>query len=304
MLGDEIEKLVLGTQRAARPQMSSAENELWREMIRNRCGLHFTDSRFYFLEQRLWERMTALNLTTYADYYHFLAHNPKGKREWLTLRDKILNNESSFFRHQPSYDAMMKQALPALMAEKRRQSSTTFTLWSAGCSGGQEPYSMAMAALQRLDPVVWNINVTGTDISHSQLAKAQAGNYRQYEVRYMPAYFRDKYMSRKGDPDDSTTVYSVKPSVKRMVQFGKLNLHRPLDFWLVGQDVIFCQNVLIYFQAQDRIDVVHRLAERLNIGGYLFLGPAEVVGLQIPGMKLCRWDNVLAYQRVESSGLS
>lgn len=297
MLDTEIETLLQGKQRTLRPKMNSAEHQLWHDLIQKRCGLHFTASRLYFLEQRLWERMSALNLASYAEYYHHLQHNGQSKKEWLKLRDAILNNESSFFRHQPSYDALIDHALPELMSLKRRRNHNHFQFWSAGCSGGQEPYSLAMASLQRLDPVVWNIRVTGTDISQSQLAKAKAGRYKQYEVRYMPTYYRDRGMARTGDADDVTTVFSIKPQIKKLVSFGTLNLHKPADYWLMDQDVIFCQNVLIYFEAANRIAIVTRLAERLAPGGFIFLGPAEVVGLRLPGMSLRRWENVLVYQR-------
>ena len=289
---------VIESQRQVRPEMSSAEHELWRTLIHTRCGLFFTDSRLYFLEQRLWERMSELNLKNYADYYYYIVHNPAGGQEWLTLQDAILNNESSFMRHQPSYDALIKHALPDLMSRKLRSNDTMLTLWSAGCSGGQEPYSLAMAALQQLDPVVWDIQVVGTDISRTQLAKAKMARYKQYEVRYMPAYFRDNYMRCHGDASKRSAVFSINASVRRLVRFNSLNLHDPDAYWLAAQDIIFCQNVLIYFKPVDRIKIVERLADRLNPGGYLFLGPAEVVGLRLPRLKLIRWENVLVYQRV------
>ncbi len=285
----------LKSHRSARPPMSSAEHDLWRDLIQKRCGINFTNSRLYFLEQRLWERMADLKIATYNEYYHYLVYNDSGDQEWLSLRDAILNNESSFFRHEPSYTALIKTALPALMAQKRRNGQNNITFWSAGCSGGQEPYSMAMAAHERLDPVVWDMTVLGTDISQAQLSKAQFGRYKGYEVRNMPEYYRNKYMDHSAN--GTGDIYAVAPNIKRVTQFSSLNLHDANSFWIVGQDVIFCQNVLIYFENDHRIDIVNRLAHKLNPGGYLFLGPAEVVGLRIPKMKLLRWDNVLVYQR-------
>ena len=286
---------LLKSQRPPRPKMSSAEHALWRNFVQDRCGLNFTNSRLYFLEQRLWERMANLSITTYGDYYHYLLYNEGGEQEWLGLRDAVLNNESSFFRHEPSYDALIHTALPDLMARKRRNGQATVSLWSAGCSGGQEPYSLAMAAHERLDPVVWDIHVLGTDISQAQLMKAQTGRYKGYEVRYMPDYYRSKYMQHS--VNGTGDYYTVNPNIKKVTQFGSLNLHDPNSYWLVGQDIIFCQNVLIYFEAEHRIAIVKRLANKLNPGGYLFLGPAEVVGLRLPKMKLLRWENVLVYQR-------
>lgn len=294
---------MLSVRRIARPDMNSAEHTLWRTLIHKRCGLFFTDSRFYFLEQRLWERINLLDINNYADYYHYLLHNHAGDKEWLALRDALLNNESSFLRHQPSYDALIEHALPALMSRKLSKNDNSLALWSAGCSGGQEPYSLAMATLQQFDPFVWNIQVLGTDISRVQLAKAQAARYKQYEVRHMPSYYRDKYMSCHGDALERSATYTINDVVKRMVTFDSLNLHDPNNYWLGLQDIIFCQNVLIYFKPLDRIKIIERLADRLNLNGFLFLGPAEVIGLRLPKLKLIRWKNVLVYQRVDENNL-
>lgn len=272
--------------------MSSAETELWRSLIQERVGLYFSDSRLYFLEQRLWERMQLRGETSYSRYYRAVILGGAMAPEWLTLRDRIVNNESSFFRHISSYEALTQQALPELLAAKRRANARTLMLWSAGCSGGQEAYSLAMSALELVDPLRWQLHVTGTDISQRQLMKAQAATYKAYEVRYMPAYFRQKYMS-EGDHG-----VSVRPIVRQYAQFGILNLHDPNNYWVVGQDVIFCQNVLIYFRLPDRIKIVKRLCQQLNVGGYLFLAPAEVVGLQLPKMTLVRWRDVLVYKKV------
>jgi chemotaxis methyl-accepting protein methylase len=277
--------------RQERPSMGSAETEQWRSLIHERIGLNFSDSRLYFLEQRLWERMQLRAETSYRRYYHEIAERGEMSPEWLALRDLIVNNESSFFRHAPSFEAFQQQALPELLAAKRREKVNTLMLWSAGCSGGQEAYSLTMSALEHVDPLTWQLRVTGTDISQRQLTKAQSARYKGYEVRYMPAYFKQKYMREEADG------VSIRPMVRRLAQFGTLNLHDPANYWVVGQDVIFCQNVLIYFQLEDRIEIVKRLCQRLNIGGYLFLAPAEVVGLQLPQMTLVRWRDVLVYRK-------
>lgn len=273
--------------------MSSAETALWRTLIHSRIGLYFSDSRLYFLEQRLWERMQACGETSYRRYYHAVLRRGEMSPEWLALRDLIVNNESSFFRHTPSYEALQQQALPELLVAKRRAKVNTLMMWSAGCSGGQEAYSLTMSALELVDPLAWQLRVTGTDISQRQLTKAQTATYKEYEVRYMPAYFRQKYMQAA-----TGGGVKIRPMVRRLAQFGTLNLHDPANYWVAGQDIIFCQNVLIYFQLEDRIEIVKRLCQRLNNGGYLFLAPAELVGLQLPQMTLARWRDVLVYKKM------
>ena len=287
---------MLSKYRNDKPEMGSAEQELWRNLIWERCGIYFTTGRLYFMEQRIWERMKLLNLTSYRDYYNLIAFKPKGKAEWLTVRDQLLNNETSFFRHKPSFDALLDHALPSLVATKRLKGDLSLSLWSAGCSGGQEAYSMGMALLERIDPYQWDIRISGTDISQKQLMKAQAGVYKEYNVRYMPEYYRKKYLLLTQGKYSET--YRVKPTVKRLAQFSSLNLHDPSNYWVANQDVIFCQNVLIYFQLEDRLAIVRRLCRCLNVGGYLFLGPAEVVGLRLPQMQLTNWHDVLVYKRI------
>ncbi|MGB1252638.1 MAG: CheR family methyltransferase [Candidatus Promineifilaceae bacterium] len=286
---------MLPASRFKKPEMSSAEQELWRNLIRERCGIFFTTGRLYFMEQRIWERMKVYDLKSYRDFYNFIAFNPKGKLEWPHLRDQLLNNETSFFRHRPSYDALIEQAVPQLVARKRQVQDLTLNFWSAGCSGGQEAYSIAMTLLERIDPAQWQIRISGTDISQTQLRKARDGIYKGYNVRYMPDYYRKKYLEQTSGKHGST--FRVRPDVQRLVQFGFLNLHKPSNYWVAGQDIIFCHNVLIYFTLDDRIAIVQRLAQKLNVGGYLFLGPAEVVGLRLPNMKLINWQDVLVYQK-------
>ena len=286
---------MLSASRQEKPEMNSAEAELWQNFIWERCGIYFTTGRLYFMKQRIWERMKVSDLRSYRDYYNFIAFNPRGKAEWLLLRDQLLNNETSFFRHRPSYEALLDHAIPELVAQKRRKHNLALHFWSAGCSGGQEAYSIAMTLLERIDPDQWEIRVSGTDISQKQLQKAQAGVYKEFNVRYMPDYYRKKYLVQKSHKHGD--FYYVKPDVKRLVQFGSLNLHEPSNYWVAGQDVIFCHNVLIYFKLEDRVAIVRRLAKCLNVGGYLFLGPAEVVGLRLPNMKLVSWRDVLVYQK-------
>ncbi len=276
-----------------RPNMAATEPARWRALVYERCGLHFTDSRLYFLEQQIWERMTDLNISSYDSYYKMLTSGKSNKEEWLTLRDRIVNNESSFFRHEPSYDALVGRVLPMLMKQKQQQGNNSILLWSAGCSGGQEPYSMAMAALSAVDPVCWQLTVTGSDISHKQLAKAREGLYRPSEVRTIPPHYLGRHMQLTADG----SAYRIRRSLKRFVKFSEINLSQSFSFWHATQDVIFCQNVLIYFTHADRLAIVQRLHDHLNPGGFLILGPTEAIGLTFAGLKPMPWRDVLVYQR-------
>ncbi len=286
-----------------RSKLSELEYEIWRELVHNRCGVYFTPSRRHFLESRLWERMQIKKLSSYSEYYHYVLYNPDGDREWGQLLDLLLNNESSFFRHAPSFKALMEHVLPDLMQVKRRHGVNMLSMWSAGCANGQEAHSLAMAFLETCLPNearLWQMKVWGTDISRRSLKTAKNGRYKPYDVRNMPPHYLQNYMRVAGSSRPAAshrTLYQVNDAVRRLTQFSKLNLMAPEDYWISEQDVIFCQNVLIYFQPEDRKTLVKRLCGRLSPGGYLFLAPAEMVGLKIPGIRPVKLEETLIYQR-------
>ncbi len=300
------------------PPMSVIEHEVWQKLIQERCGLYFTENRQRYLRQRLWERMCIRGIKSYGEYYHYVVFNERGGDEWAEILTLLLNNETSFFRHMPSFDALTHYVLPALMTEKSRHGVNSITMWSAGCSAGQEAYSIAMAFLELLSPIGtipksepvplppidaqapqragWQLKVTGTDIDQQALDKARRALYKPSDVRYMPEVYRNRYLKVVEEDKDAPGVYQVIDSVRALTQFGYLNL---IDqtYWVSGEDVIFCQNVLLYFETESRIAIVQRLCQRLNPGGFLLLAPAEVVGLQLPGIQLIRQPDSLIYQR-------
>ncbi len=286
-------------------EMSEAERTLWQDLILKRNGHYFSKSRQGFLCRRLRERMSRLGIKGYYDYYKYVVFNSKGQKEWLTLQELILNSETSFFRHSPSFQALTQYVLPKLRVDKQKQQNSAITMWSAGCSTGQEAYSLAMtfseaaAALpQSVEQGGWGgvrLRISGSDICNHAMEKARQGSYKAHELRFLPDYYLKQYLETKGE--GTATIYQVTEKIRSRVQYGYLHLHGEESYWLKGQDVIFCQNVLIYFRAEDRLEIVTRLCQCLNPGGYLFLGPAEIVGLELPGMKLIRLKDVLIYQR-------
>jgi chemotaxis methyl-accepting protein methylase len=277
------------------PEMSPLEMSLWRELIGQRCGLCFSENRLRLLSQSLQVRMRSLSQRSYSDYYQFVVFHPDGAAEWLELLDLLLNRETSFFRHAPSFEALTGHVLPQLLGDRRRSAGGPVTLWSAGCSTGQEAYSLAMAFLETAGRQGGRAQVSASDINPRALDRARRGRYRPFEVRCLPEVCRDQYVLRVGDGDG--TQYQVCDMVRELVQFGCFNLTDPDSYHVWGQDVIFCQNVLIYFPQEARAEIVCHLASRLNTGGYLFLGPAEAVGLRVAGLEPVRLENSLIYRR-------
>jgi len=290
------------------PEISTLESEIWQEFIWKRCGMYFTQNRLGFLCRRLWERMQIRHIRGYSEYYYYVAFNSDGEKEWQELLALLLNHETSFFRHKPSFAALTKYVLPRLMKEKEKHGVNIITGWSAGCSTGQEVYSMVMtiqeiigsssASVNGTHGQSWQIKITGSDISPTALDKARRGQYKSHELRHLSGYYRDEYMTLLGERQNEYDIYQFNDRVRTMAQFGQLNLHDPSNYWVSAQDIIFCQNVLIYLKPETRDEIVRRLCQRLNLGGYLFLAPAEVVGLKLPGVEPVRLSDVLIYQRI------
>jgi chemotaxis methyl-accepting protein methylase len=279
--------------------MAPLETRLWRELIARRCNLFFTEGRLRLLNQSLHQRMVRLGLRSLLEYYDFVVFGPKGEAEWPELFNLLLNHETGFFRHPPSFDALKGHVLPRLIADNRRAPGTPIRLWSAGCSTGQEPYSLAIAFLDTAGRRGGQVQVRATDISPRALTRARSGRYRPFEVRSLPEETRTRYLHRL--EEKSGPVFQVCKDVRRLVRFGRFNLNEPDSYVDGNQDVIFCQNVLIYFAPESRASIVSRLAERLNPGGYLFLGPAEAIGLRPAGLEPVRLENALIYRRPSTS---
>lgn len=289
---------------------------LWRDLIQKKVGLHLKENKQDFLQKRLWERMSQLSVRTYAEYYDLITTDDDKQREWEKLVELLVNCQSSFFRHIPAFDALMDTVLPELANRRLQKGDQVLSMWSAGCSRGQEAYSLAMAFVHvfgcRKD---LRVHVTGTDISFNALERAQKGEYFLSELRDMHPTFRDRYMTRVDGNNDLQLVnpgahgallnnrvrYRVNENIRTCVQFALMNLSDPTGYWIPLQDVIFCQNVLLYFSVQNRADTVLRLLNHLKPGGYLFPASGEALGLKVNGATTVRFKDTLAYRRNEEA---
>jgi chemotaxis methyl-accepting protein methylase len=274
--------------------MPAVERERWRVLIRERCGQAVSESRFYFVERRIAERMRERGLSTFAAYYG-LVSSAAEEGEWCVLVDEIVNRESSFFRHAPSFDVLTSVLLPSVMRTRRQRGERGLSLWSAGCSSGQEPYSMAMALLDVVDPGAWDVRILATDLSRAALAKARAARYLESELRTLPERHRRRHLTPTGS---EAADYRVRGEVARIVRFQEQNLRYP-DAVAASQrhDVIFCQNVLIYFELGDRLAILNELSMQLEPGGFIVLAPGEGIGLKPHGLRPVLVNEVLVYQR-------
>ena len=256
------------------PQLSDNTFFLLREFIYELTGIYFQDHKKYLLEARLGKRLQIYNMEDFEQYYRFLKHDPRGTVELKYLYDSITIKETSFFRNLSQFDAFENSLYPALYRAKASNGQMPIRIWSAGSSSGEEAYTVAMIYLEKLMPQYRGIpfEVVGTDISPFVIEVARKGVYRENSLRNMPEYYRSKYMVQEG------VNFRVKDEVKKFVKFENVNLYNSQQMrQMKNFDVIFCCNVLIYFDAKSKMQVTSDLYSSLNHGGYLCIGYAETL---------------------------
>jgi chemotaxis protein methyltransferase CheR len=243
-----------------------------RDLVFDVSGIYHPETKFYYLRDRCARRMHALGLRAMADYHDLLIRGEDREPEMRELLNEITVGETCFFRNQPQLEALVQKVLPPLVAAKSRLGFTRLRVWSAGCSTGEEPYTLAMTLLEESQRLLkgWSFEVVATDINERSLARAREGLYGDYALRNVPLYYRQKFLRPEGQ------MFRVKDEVRSIVHFGRLNLRDDSRVvFMKGLDVIFCCNVLIYFGAQAKRRVIQHFYSNLLPGGCLFLGHAE-----------------------------
>lgn len=265
-----------------------------RDIIYEACGIFFPENKRYFLESRFARRMGAVGATSYHEYYRYLKSSPDRDAEMKKLIEEITTNETSFFRNMPQFQALQTIILPRLAETKGAIGFKRLKLWSAACSSGEEPYTLSMILMEKSANMLagWNFEITATDINDQILAKAREGIYNDYAVRTTNEYYRKKYFTPQG------TNFAISPDVKKYVKFQNLNLYDDGRMvFLKGFDVIFCCNVLIYFDQNSKKKVVQHFYSNLNKGGYLFIGHSESLYGINDQFKLHHFPGGVVYQK-------
>jgi chemotaxis protein methyltransferase CheR len=241
---------------------------LIRDMIRDYCGIYFDDTSRFLLEKRLSRKLQNYHFSNFRDYYRYLLYHKNRNGELASIIDVLTVNETYFFREQNQLKTFSEEILPDLNDINKEKKS--LKIWSAGCSTGEEPYTIAMLIIEKGDFDNWNIEILGSDINQRVLQVARNGLYRKNSFRTTDPYFIKKYFKEEDN------LFRISDSVKQNVNFNNLNLLDPLKVKLMGtMDVIFCRNVLIYFDIPSRKKVADIFSENLREGGYLLLGHAE-----------------------------
>ncbi|MDP2157262.1 MAG: protein-glutamate O-methyltransferase CheR [Nitrospirota bacterium] len=263
---------------------------LIRDIIKDYCGLYFDDASRYLLEKRLSRRIKNHHLNDFRDYYRFIRYDKRAEEELTAIMDVLTVNETYFFREQNQLKAFSEEILDELKTVNRDRK--TLRVWSAGCSTGEEPYTIAMLINERGHFNGWDIEIHGSDINQRVLQTARRGVYRRNSFRTTEPYFMSKYFIEE---DGS---FKIGDAAKKHVNFSYLNLLDPFKSKFLGKmDVIFCRNVLIYFDNASRRRVIENFHDRLVDGGYLLLGHAESLINISTAFTLRHLKNDMVYQK-------
>lgn len=255
-------------------RLEADEFRLLRDLVNERTGLWFGPESRSVMERRLRERLTALSLSSFGEYHQLLRSTDRGRQELDEALDLVTINETYFFREEYQLRALKNELLPALFrpgeGEDPRLSRDRLSIWSAGCSTGEEPYSIAMTVLDAGVPSSCEVRIFGSDISRRCVAAARRGVYGPSSFRATSAEVRRRWFHER--PDGS----HVADTVRALCHFGHLNLLDAARAAVVGRvDIIFCRNVLIYFDDVSRRRVIDMFYDRLLPGGFLLLGHSE-----------------------------
>lgn len=258
--------------------MSDAQFTKLSKIIYERSGIHFQDAKKYLLESRLGRRLQELNIEDYDQYTMFLTIGPYRDDEFQEMFNRITINETSFFRNEPQLQVLENMALPDMI--ESRSSTKRLRIWSAACSSGEEPYTIAMILHQSLGVRLmdWRIEILGTDISAKALNIANEGIYSSYAIRATSKLIVDRYFKKQG------SHYLLDPEIHSMATFEQHNLKDRLGARRHGRwDVIVCRNVLIYFDEDMKQQVLKMFYDQLEPDGWLFIGHSETIrGLDVP----------------------
>ena len=263
------------------PELSQEQFEKIAEFIQTNVGIKMPAQKKLMVQSRLQSRLKALSLKNFDDYVDLVfAGGEKSEEEIALMINVITTNLTNFFREKQHFDFMTEKALPSLVNEGHKN----IEIWSAGCSTGEEPYtlSIVMSEFMRKNPgKIADFSVLATDISSRVLEKAQNAVYPLESVSELPYELKKRYFLKSRNPDNPAV--RLKPEIRQKVSFKRLNF-MDSSYPVSGEkQIIFCRNVLIYFEKQTQEDVIRKLIRHLVPGGYLFLGHSETVcGMELP----------------------
>lgn len=245
-----------------------------RDFIYEKSGIFVDEKRKYLFESRFSRRLAELGLNSFADYTKFLKFDHKKDLELNKLFELVTTNETSFYRDIRQLEAFRDNVLKEKLEEQRAAGKLELNIWSAGCSSGEEPYTLSMMLHEvlRMEISRWKINITAVDLSPAMIEHAKAGVYKDYAFKTMPDGLKSRYFTQEGD------AWKIKSPVTRLVNFQQMNLNEALSLKRIPRSqIVFCRNVIIYFDQEMKRRVVSAFYDNLLPGGYLMLGHSETL---------------------------
>lgn len=260
-----------------------------RDFIYDKSGIYVDVKRKYLFESRFSKRLNELGLTSFADYVKLLKVDPK---ELTKLFELVTTNETSFCRDMKQLEAFQNNVLKEKLDQQRKAGKKELNIWSAGCSSGEEPYTLSILLHEtlKMELASWRINITAVDLSPPMIARAKKGVYGEYAFKTTPDAIKSRYFTK--DPEG----WKVKPTVAKLVNFQQMNLNDSLALKRVARShIVFCRNVIIYFDADMKKRVISSFYDNLMPGGYLMLGHSETLHKVAAAFKPVYHPGTIAY---------
>ena len=264
-----------------------------RDLVYKVSGIYKAEEKFYLLADGCGRRMKQLGARSSREYWDQLTAQPNRDGELRQLLNEITIGETCLFRSQPQIDALRKVILPEIVTGKTKQISKRLRIWSAGCSTGEESYTLAMNMMEESERLLkgWTVEIIATDLNDRSVETAKAGIYGDYALRSTTDYFKRKYFSIVDEKK-----LQVRPEVKKLITFSRLNLQDDSKMlFMKGMDLVFCCNVLIYFDGASKAKVINHFFTNLNFGGYFFLGTSESLMKLNEQFHLVHFPGTIAY---------
>jgi chemotaxis protein methyltransferase CheR len=257
------------------PEMSDNQFQLFSELIYSLCGINLTIKKKLMLVARLYKRLREVNIYDFSEYYEFLL-SPEGRREEIIkMIDAVSTNKTQFFREPEHFTCLSEKVLPEFIAKGYAVKNRTLNVWSAGCSTGEEPYTIAIILSEfcKKNKLDCTYRIFATDISTRVLDIAARAVYKGDVLAPVDPELHRKYFYKADN--SANDEYCVIPEIKKNIVFRRLNLMESDFKFGVSMDIIFCRNVIIYFDRQTQIALFQKFYSAINNPGYLFIGNSE-----------------------------
>ena len=271
-----------------------------RDLVYKVSGIYQSEDKLYLLADGCGRRCKAIGVQSPREYWDHLTAHPSRDGELRQLLNEITIGETCLFRSQSQIDALRKVILPELTGDKMRQIAKRLRIWSAGCSTGEEPYTLAITLMEEKEGLLkdWQFEIIATDLNDRSVETAKEGIYGDYALRNTTDYFKRKYFVPTAD-----NKLQVRPDLKKFITFNRLNLQDDSKMlFMKGMDVIFCCNVLIYFDGASKARVIAHFFNDLIFGGYFFLGTSESILKLNEQFHLVHFPGTIAYWKPSLQG--